>query len=574
MKLKKILFVLTLISAPIITTGCNNTVFNNKQASLSVVTDGYGNVVADKYSGSVGDTITITITPNQGYSVKEAYFNNIEVQVKNNKCKVTFIKEGDNEFKITFKKTGDSSDSGSGTTEEGGYTKLTNKGINYENVGESSGSITTPSTGNSKIIIVPVQFSDLSTKWTDTRLNSLDVASKGTSNTYWESLESYYNKTSYGKLNLDISIADVITPTMTASNFTSLTDEYGTETLTLIDEIYSKITVDGENVANNYTKYDSNNDDYIDGIWFIYNEFDMDNVDSDKYWAYTYWYYTDSDRSTSLDDCAIGTFANMAAAFLYEQDNNGYDAHTLIHETGHMLGLDDYYSYDSIDYGYLGGLDMMDFNIGDHNAFSKYALNWVNPHLINSNSGRVTLKPFESSGDCLIIPSSYFNNSAFSEYLIIEYYTPTGLNKLDSSTNYGNYPKFFSESGLLIYHVDARLYQYKYQSGEYTLGNVLSSSYTSIPETSGYNYYSVASSNTQSYQNNGNALVTLLGRDKVSYYNNTNASNKSLFKQGDKITSSSFNKNAFSKFNTGSSMNYTLNVESITNENAIITFSK
>ena len=62
------------------------------------------------------------------------------------------------------------------------------------------------------------------------------------------------------------------------------------------------------------------------------------------------------------------------------------DAHTFIHETGHMIGLDDYYSYDrgKGDYGGLGGLDMMDFNIGDHNGYSKWMLGWLHPQMVKN----------------------------------------------------------------------------------------------------------------------------------------------------------------------------------------------
>jgi len=51
----------------------------------------------------------------------------------------------------------------------------------------------------------------------------------------------------------------------------------------------------------------------------------------------------------------------------------------VIHETGHALGLPDYYDYDDKvgPRGGVGGLDMMDNNWGDHNPFSKWLLGWL-----------------------------------------------------------------------------------------------------------------------------------------------------------------------------------------------------
>ena len=60
------------------------------------------------------------------------------------------------------------------------------------------------------------------------------------------------------------------------------------------------------------------------------------------------------------------------------------DAHTFIHETGHLLGLDDYYDYN--DYrgakGGLYGADMMDNNIGDHGSVNKLLLGWIEPTVV------------------------------------------------------------------------------------------------------------------------------------------------------------------------------------------------
>ena len=54
------------------------------------------------------------------------------------------------------------------------------------------------------------------------------------------------------------------------------------------------------------------------------------------------------------------------------------------------------------------------------------------------------------------------NHSPFDEYLLIEFYTPTGLNEKDSLAKYaGVYPQMFQTNGIKIYHIDSRLGYYE-----------------------------------------------------------------------------------------------------------------
>jgi hypothetical protein len=179
----------------------------------------------------------------------------------------------------------------------------------------------------------------------------------------------------------------------------------------------------------------------------------------DTFWAFTTWANNDSDKSSPM----ANTYCWASYDFMYEgYGTSKVDAHTFIHETGHMMGLEDYYSYkDSSNDAFsapMGCIDMMDYNIIDHDAYSKFAYGWVNPYKID-HAGTLTLRPSESTGDCAIIPTSGgWNGNAFDEYMMIEYYTPTGLNESDSESRYeGTYPLGFSENGIRIYHVDSRL---------------------------------------------------------------------------------------------------------------------
>lgn len=461
-------------------------------------------------------------------------------------------------------------DDGSGMQTEYQESNRTNKAaFTYLDVNESAHSPITPSIGDVNILVVPVNFDLNDIRPYERRsyidfnegdyLEAMEYTFNGTSsldgaNPYWESVSSFYEKSSYKKLNLNFEITDPFTPEMSASEFlskedlTSSSSSVGGSQALITDILEHGLTKNDVPIDIFDSKYDRNEDGYIDGMWLIYNVRDGDLVSSESqpFWAYTTNYLAKATDTETGEIKIVGTrYANCALSFLYDDSTLGYDAHTIIHETGHMLGLDDYYSYDnSGNYGYLGGIDMMDLNIGDHSAFSKYALGWIEPTVIYKNDTTITLKPFEDTGEALIIPSSYYNDSAFSEYLILEYETPTGLNELDATKKYRNaYPLAFS-NGLAIYHVDARLIEHQIQDGYYTCGDYLSENESSVPEVevhgSREDVYLVGNSNTPSYNgiSDDYALVRLISKERTLYSENPKTSRvgstrRDLYQAGD-----------------------------------------
>ena len=464
----------------------------------------------------------------------------------------------------------------------------------YHDVASAKDIPVTPSLGNVNIVVVPVQFKDLK-PFNKSGMDALEATFNGTNsdntNSYWESVKSFYYKSSYGKLNLNFDIADPYIPTnYTARDFLRSYDDQGGEVDKLISNITtysSNLTLDGKVLDLSNKKYDSDGDQYVDGVWFIYNQFGANQVDAESFWAYTTNYLGE-------DNKYISKYANCAISFLYDGDKiNGQDAHTIIHETGHMLGLDDYYSYDlnsGRQFGHVGGLDMMDVNIGDHDAFSKFSLGWIKPTVLLSKETELTLKPFESSGEAVIIPSNYYNNSAFSEYLVLIYYTPTGLNELDSSTKYqGYYPLNYSTSGILAFHVDARLIKttIKIVGATYmtSYDSYLSVDSKTIPQrkvtsNTTMTYYDVDNSNTPSFNksNEGSknvSLISLLSPTNRNVYGSYEAASNS-----DLYTVLNRNYSNFSayfptnKFNDGSRFNVSFTISSLDEAEAKISVTR
>ncbi len=314
-----------------------------------------------------------------------------------------------------------------------------------------------PSQGNYNVLVVPVEFSN--DKFTTQELTDIANVFNNKANTGWESVASYYQTSSYGKLNMTFDVADKVTLSSTYGSFETDKNgisDYGGDIVKLaLDQLYAR--------GFDFTKYDVDQNGVIDGVYIIYSA--PIDYDGDYYWAYVTGYTDD----LSYGDLDAYTYLFASVDFMYEDietsDPNEFspiaglklNATTYIHETGHMLGLDDYYDYNpnqGSDKG-LGGADMMDYTVGDHNAYSKLLLGWVKPTAVVTGTQTITISSLESSGQFVIVLLDY-DGTYFSEYLIIDLYSATGLNALHAGLD-DSYLYDGASFGARIYHVDATI---------------------------------------------------------------------------------------------------------------------
>lgn len=464
--------------------------------------------------------------------------------------------------------------------------------------------ICTPSIGTQNVLVLPIEFSDK--QFTSSEIEDIKTLTSGApeDTNYWESLASYYNKSSYGKLDLKFTYADPYNVGVTAEKFyktsTSTSDResyvYGSAKA-MRDAIASYKSKNGDDATK---KFDADDDGYIDTVIMIYSETQCPDYDQsgDLYWAFRYYDLwnddlTEADASLEGDvDSPVGFsyfWASIDFSYSAVEKGKGVDAHTLIHEFGHLLGADDYYnttansSY-TIGYEPTGGNIMMAYNILDHDAFNKLQYSWVTPNYV-TGSCDVTISSFEKTGDCILVADEDgWNGTAFDEYILLELYTPTGLNELDSKDYYDNtYAKGQTEPGIRMWHVDNRLYKYDaegdevgWASDEEIRTGDYGDDYLALAISNGStNYYSDVK------KKDYNAL-TLISPKGTRYTSKMLSTNEDLFHTGDKFSllddslddlyAPYFGGEA--NFDNGSDFNYEIEVTALSSESATVRFTK
>ena len=203
----------------------------------------------------------------------------------------------------------------------------------------------------------------------------------------YDSVKTFYQKSSYNKLNL----GGEVTEWFNVSEYTDYTNAAQIDSSQTYDIVRKAVNWAKTTLKIDMSKYDNDKDGYIDGVWCIYSAPNYTNggpqTDYGNYWAYTSWgNQDDSVETPSTTNPIYNLFGWASYDFMYE----GYgiehvDAHTYIHETGHFLGLNDYYS-DQMSYNPIGKVDMMDANICDHNSYSKMLLGWTKPYVVVGNA--------------------------------------------------------------------------------------------------------------------------------------------------------------------------------------------
>lgn len=295
-----------------------------------------------------------------------------------------------------------------------------------------------------------------------------------------KSLSSYYKYSSGGKISFNFQFIYYDTGLTCAEAYHLVNDQdengrfYGNK---YIFDIFKDAKANNENYGIDYKSLDGDGNGYIDISFYVFAEYSTRTTPGlghyNIYGSATG--QTDEKQFPSdTENPSLKRFIKTSYEDLKRSPDlgNSFGPRIIIHETGHALGLPDYYDFHSYEgnvISTLGTIDMMDHDYSDHNAFSKFALGWIEPYVIDGTEDELTIKLTcsDEHGDVILIPTSKgWNGTAFDEYILIEICAPVGAKIFDwkNMVNSKLSPLKNTEGGIRIYHVDARLSIYMYDA--------------------------------------------------------------------------------------------------------------
>ena len=345
----------------------------------------------------------------------------------------------------------------------------------------NSGAPMLPKSGTPKMLIIPIKFTDSDdyiTKYKNVKNDIETVFFGDSSQIGYESVKTYYEKESFNKVSLTGTVSDWYEcgKASTSINNTTATDSIKNSAI----EWFFKNKTSDERKS-----YDLDKDGFLDGVAFIYGSADYVTGDlgdtrrtmwasvisatgypenkekpiaSGYMWASFDFMYPTKERALSRTgkSYSYGGHYNMKMSFMQ------YDPITYIHETGHMFGLADYYSTTETERFYAGDANMQSASLLTHDPYSLMLFGWANPY-IPEFEGTITIGGLVDTHDIIMLKADTSTpNSPFDEYILIDLYTPTGLNKFHaiehpSIHGAGGSIDDLANPGIRIWHVDARL---------------------------------------------------------------------------------------------------------------------
>lgn len=294
-----------------------------------------------------------------------------------------------------------------------------------------------PTTGTVKVLALLISFNDYPGVTTPEYFSSRLFGS-GVGTPPFDSLRNFYQRSSYDQLTIEGNVLGWYQAPYARSTVAE-TDQ-GRQNL--IKEALNFYNTQG----HDFSQYDNDGDGVID--YFCVFWAGPHGEWAEFWWGYYTWF---SDSSYRLDGKRLTNYSWQWE--LYNYPSGTFGPSTIIHETGHALGVPDYYDYDDAvgPRGGVGNLDIMD-GTGDHNCFSKFMLDWISPTVVASGSETVALRASGLYPDAVLFMPNAVPGRIFDEFFMVQ-------NRYRS----GNDTNLFTWSdGLLVWHVDARLDAWDY----------------------------------------------------------------------------------------------------------------
>lgn len=260
------------------------------------------------------------------------------------------------------------------------------------------------------------------------------------------SLSDYFDTASYGQY----AVTSFVTEWYAAPHdFEEMKNRSVADDEQFRDEIYTWLMATYPDM--DWSRFDGDSDGFFDSVIIVNageNQSDAVAMMGYGYALFISTGYT-GENAGSPDAPALKNFVSINMEFL--GDN------TLIHEVSHSFGIIDYYDVDYSGIDAVGTYDMQSAGLGDWNAYSKYAVGWIEPEVISGlesgESVEVTIGAFADTGDAVVIPAAGADHDGpFGEYILLDLFTDGGVNRYDAAAY-----ALDGAVGVRVSHVDANM---------------------------------------------------------------------------------------------------------------------
>jgi M6 family metalloprotease-like protein len=288
-----------------------------------------------------------------------------------------------------------------------------------------------PADGAPAVLTLLIAFEDMP-GYTDAEVVDDRIFGDGEPNAFpLESLTNFYRRASYGLLEITGSTLGWYTTPYPRADVV--------ETYVGRQSLIKEVITHYDDEGHDFSRYDNDGDGFVDYLAVIWTG--EHGEWAEFWWGYQTVFWNDD---FTVDGVQLGTYSWQWENYDWP---GSFTPDVLIHETGHALGLPDYYDYDSAigPDGGVGGLDQMDGNWGDHNAFSKWVLGWLTPEVYNQDGHQMLTAPTGEMPEAAVFMHGDPVADPYAEYFVVQYRR--------RSENDATFPT----DGLLIWHVDARV---------------------------------------------------------------------------------------------------------------------
>lgn len=310
-----------------------------------------------------------------------------------------------------------------------------------------------PTIGTAKTFCLLIEFPDYAGYFPKSDFEDR-LFGDGDTEFWYHSLKWYYDKASYSQLTVDGDVhgwyeAEHNRTWYHPDNNTTYPEEDVKRELVIFEAIEA-----ADEAGTDFSEYDNDGDGEVDYFLVIW-------AGPHGAWASFWWGYQTSIgvlADKEVDGVRFHTYSWQWECY-YDFGGSPPDDDywqwgiVPIHETGHALGLPDYYDYNGSvgPDGGVGGMDMMHGNSGDHNCFSKYCLGWISPTVAFTNLDDQELRKSNAYGDAVAFMPGFDPVSPWSEYFMAQVRYREGS---DGDTTGSWYP---TDGRMALWHIDAQV---------------------------------------------------------------------------------------------------------------------